>query len=188
VDVVGGAIDCWKSDRIVSTCYYPETHERASVAALFNNYVVAHPLVMGRKALFSELRYRSVVAEDYDLWIRAMARGYRFTNLALPLCRYRMPSYSDELSVRIRESVRDRICEHLVGYFKFPRDAALEFSEFLSAPEAERVDCERIGRQWRRLRGALEEKSIGVGVLVECVSRYAPSLSSSFAASGGCRD
>lgn len=48
-----------------------------------------HPAAMFRKSAFWELGgYRPALAEDYDFWLRALARGYSFERGALPVTRY----------------------------------------------------------------------------------------------------
>lgn len=54
--------------------------------ALLIDNPVAHSTMMARRTLLHELGgYRECLAEDYDLWMRAAARGARISRLALPV-------------------------------------------------------------------------------------------------------
>lgn len=64
-----------------------ETREFA-VVSLFRNPGF-HPAAMFRKSAFMELGgYRPAISEDYDLWLRALARGFVFERGTLPVTRY----------------------------------------------------------------------------------------------------
>ncbi len=58
-------------------------------AMLFQN-TICHPTVMAKREVFESLTYREGynLAEDYDLYVRALAR-FRLANLPAPLLRYR---------------------------------------------------------------------------------------------------
>lgn len=53
---------------------------------------LAHPSVLVRSELFETIGpYRKIsAAEDYDLWLRAIAAGFQLENLPIPLLRYRI--------------------------------------------------------------------------------------------------
>jgi glycosyltransferase involved in cell wall biosynthesis len=55
-------------------------------SALLIGNPVAHSTMMARRNLLLELGgYRQCLAEDYDLWLRAAARGVQISRLALPV-------------------------------------------------------------------------------------------------------
>ncbi|TCL79209.1 glycosyl transferase family 2 [Curtobacterium sp. PhB128] len=55
-------------------------------SALLIDNPVAHSTMMARRGLLLELGgYRQCLAEDYDLWMRAAARGARISRLARPV-------------------------------------------------------------------------------------------------------
>ncbi|MEJ5210015.1 MAG: glycosyltransferase [Burkholderiales bacterium] len=88
-DFCGGAVECFGAWRTVWS--YPRTHEACEVRLLFH-VPFAHPTVMGRCSAFAQLRYdsRFAHAEDYDLWQRAWARGYKLVNVPEIVLRYRV--------------------------------------------------------------------------------------------------
>lgn len=52
---------------------------------------VSHPTMFGRLQPILEVGgYRSVLAEDYDLWLRLCSAGYRIRRLGLPTVAYRV--------------------------------------------------------------------------------------------------
>ncbi|RMD80520.1 MAG: glycosyltransferase, partial [Chloroflexi bacterium] len=88
-DFCGGAVACFGDWRALWR--YPLTHEACEVRLLFG-VPFAHPTVMGRREVFDRLRYQPefVFAEDYDLWQRAWAAGYRLVNVPEIVLRYRV--------------------------------------------------------------------------------------------------
>lgn len=88
-DFCGGAVRCFGD--WVAVWHYPVNHEACEVHMLFD-VPFAHPAVMGRRDAFRSLRYSEdfLHCEDYDLWQRAWAAGYRFTNAPEVVLRYRV--------------------------------------------------------------------------------------------------
>ncbi|WP_126446641.1 glycosyltransferase family 2 protein [Sulfuricystis multivorans] len=88
-DFCGGAVQCFGAWRALWR--YPKTHEGCQVRLLFD-VPFAHPTVVGRRAAFSSLRYREDFdrAQDYDLWQRAWAAGYRLVNTDEVVLHYRV--------------------------------------------------------------------------------------------------
>lgn len=88
-DFCGGAVKCFGDNSAV--CQYPESNESCGIQLLFS-VPFAHPAVIGRTSAFRELRYDSNYrhAEDYDLWQRAWASGFRLANLPDVVMRYRV--------------------------------------------------------------------------------------------------
>jgi glycosyltransferase involved in cell wall biosynthesis len=88
-DLCGGAVRCFGDLNVVWR--YPSSHEGCEVQ-LFFNVPLAHPTVIGRKELFATLKYDPAfkTAQDYDLWQRAWAAGYRMTNVSDVVLHYRV--------------------------------------------------------------------------------------------------
>ncbi|WP_297041118.1 glycosyltransferase family 2 protein [Thermosynechococcus sp. OHK43] len=81
VQLIGTATGYW---------HYPYSHEGCEAELLFG-VPFAHPSVIGRSEVFKELRYSSEwpLVEDYDLWQRAWAAGFKMGNLPEALLQYR---------------------------------------------------------------------------------------------------
>lgn len=88
-DFCGGAVECFGGWRAVWR--YPETHDACGVQLLFD-VCFAHPAVIGRREAFRILHYDSgfAQAQDYDLWQRAWAAGFRLANVPDIVLRYRV--------------------------------------------------------------------------------------------------
>jgi glycosyltransferase involved in cell wall biosynthesis len=88
-DLCGGAVRCFGDRKVVWR--YPMSHEGCEVQLLFD-VPFAHPTVIGRKELFATLKYDPdfKTVEDYDLWQRAWAAGYRMINVPDVVLRYRV--------------------------------------------------------------------------------------------------
>ncbi|QSF50257.1 MULTISPECIES: glycosyltransferase [unclassified Thermosynechococcus] len=82
VQLIGAAIGSW---------HYPPSHEGCEIELLFG-VPFAHPSVMGHSSVFKELRYSSEwsLVEDYDLWQRAWAAGFKMGNVPEVLLQYRV--------------------------------------------------------------------------------------------------
>ncbi|MEO1766435.1 glycosyltransferase family 2 protein [Thiobacter aerophilum] len=104
-DFCGGAVQCFGGWRALWR--YPVSHEACAVRLLFD-VPFAHPAVMGRRSALSSLRYRQDFnrAQDYDLWQRAWAQGYRLTNVEEIVLRYRV--HENQVSARHTGDQRDR--------------------------------------------------------------------------------
>lgn len=103
-DFCGGAVACFGDGRPVWR--YPEIHEECGVRLLFD-VPFAHPAVIGRRSAFQALRYdpACIGGEDYDLWQRAWAARYRFTNVREVVLRYRV--HRNQTSSRHRTQQSD---------------------------------------------------------------------------------
>ncbi len=73
-------------DNIQSYRYMPETNEEISAYSKTRNPFV-HPSVMVKKQVLLDAgNYRDMyLCEDYDMWIRVLAKGYRAYNIQEPL-------------------------------------------------------------------------------------------------------
>jgi len=71
------------------TVRWPYKPDELRAAMLFQN-TICHPTVMAKREVFESFTYREGynLAEDYDLYVRALAR-FRLANLPKPLLRYR---------------------------------------------------------------------------------------------------
>lgn len=96
-DFCGGAVECFGAWRALWS--YPLTHEACEVRLLFH-VPFAHPAVIGRRSAFAELGYAPeyAQAQDYDIWQRAWARGYKFVNVPEIVLRYRV--HAGQVSAR----------------------------------------------------------------------------------------
>ncbi|AVQ44402.1 TPA: glycosyltransferase family 2 protein [Clostridium sporogenes] len=64
---------------------------------LFLHCTICHPSSMMKKAFLEEINFysnRYKTSEDYDLWMRALKRGYNIDNIKEPLLKYRLHSES----------------------------------------------------------------------------------------------
>jgi glycosyltransferase involved in cell wall biosynthesis len=85
---------------------YPVSHEASEVQLLFD-VPVAHPVVMAHRDVFRSLKYDSRFAqvEDYDIWQRAWAAGFKFANIDEALLRYR--THAEQVSVTQAQAQRE---------------------------------------------------------------------------------
>lgn len=89
MDTDGEPCGAWSTDQDTIT-------EEAIRLMLPRTNCIAHPSLMIRRETLGALRYdpRQKGAEDWDLWLRLMARGARIAKLPEPLTRYRVHSSS----------------------------------------------------------------------------------------------
>ena len=88
----GGMLHLFSSRKISLVLpHYPvslNSVEFASISQFTNPGF--HPAVLFRKSVFEDLGgYRETLSEDYDLWLRGLARGYRFRRGLRPVTLYR---------------------------------------------------------------------------------------------------
>ena len=102
-DFCGGSIECFGDWVAVWT--YPIGQKACEVFMLFDT-PFAHPAVTGRRSAFAALRYDpdKTHAEDYDIWQRAWAGGYRLTNVSSKVLRYRVHAKQVSLRHQDRQS------------------------------------------------------------------------------------
>jgi glycosyltransferase involved in cell wall biosynthesis len=89
VNADGDVVGEWDVDRA--------TANEASIRAMLpRTNCIAHPSVMVRRSALGDLRYdpRQPGHEDWDLWLRMLARGLRIAKLAEPLLDYRIHTES----------------------------------------------------------------------------------------------
>ncbi len=85
---------------------YPVSHEACEMQLLFD-VPVAHPVVLAHTNVFRSLGYDSRFAqvEDYDIWQRAWAAGFKFANINEALLRYR--THAGQVSVTQVQAQRE---------------------------------------------------------------------------------
>jgi glycosyltransferase involved in cell wall biosynthesis len=69
---------------------------------------IAHPTIIGKKDIFLKYRYNSEQAkiEDYDLWLRLLSEGVKFSKIAESMLLYRIHSKSvTQTSKKAKEPV-----------------------------------------------------------------------------------
>lgn len=103
-DFCGGAVKCFGEWKAIWR--YPTSHEACEVRLLFD-VPFAHPAVVGRADAFKALFYSDEFpqAQDYDLWQRAWAAGYQFTNTPEIVLRYRV--HGQQVSAQRQERQRE---------------------------------------------------------------------------------
>ncbi len=62
----------------------------AIYGALQRYNCLGHSSIMARRSALAAFKYRQIVFEDYDLWLRMIAHGSRFQKLEQPLLLYRI--------------------------------------------------------------------------------------------------
>jgi glycosyltransferase involved in cell wall biosynthesis len=104
-DFCGGAVECFGDWRTIWR--YPQAHDACEAHLLFD-VPFAHPAVIGRRTAFVSLGYNAqfTQGQDYDLWQRAWAQGYRFTNVADVVLRYRV--HRNQVSKQKENAQRER--------------------------------------------------------------------------------
>jgi len=110
ISVVGSALSIIdEEDHIVGRRRYPLTHD--NIASTMRRYnCIAHPSVMFRKADVEAVGGYDIAQplEDYELWCRMIAAGYRFANLPDALVHYRF-HFESLRSTRVHDVIRDTI-------------------------------------------------------------------------------
>jgi len=149
-DLCGGAVRCFGDRK--SVWRYPMSHEDCEVQLLFN-VPFAHPTVIGRKELFATLKYDPdfKTVEDYDLWQRVWAAGYRMINVPDVVLRYRVHGgqVSQQRDTRHDELVSTIRMRHWREVLRDISDA--ELKEVVAAFEGSQIKLARIAPLFKRL-------------------------------------
>lgn len=111
VDVVGSWLEgIDEHGKSLGLRRYPATHAEISrTLPLYN--CLGHPSVAFRRTSVLNAGGYDLPgrpAQDYELWCRMAAKGYRFANLAEPLLRYRLHSQSAK-ATRLVETIRSTL-------------------------------------------------------------------------------
>jgi glycosyltransferase involved in cell wall biosynthesis len=92
IDVLGGNIEVIDySDQKLFIRKYPRSHSEIS-KSIHIDCPIAHPSVIFKKAIFEKVGgydENFKFAEDIDFWLRCFNYGARFSNLQLPIIKYR---------------------------------------------------------------------------------------------------
>lgn len=85
IDVNGLALPPWPADRHTRNSTEIKRH-------LLHDNCLAHPSVLGKAEIFKKYRYRrsQKYSEDYDLWLRLVADGFKIDKLNEPLLLHRI--------------------------------------------------------------------------------------------------
>jgi glycosyltransferase involved in cell wall biosynthesis len=149
-DLCGGAARCFGDWKAVWR--YPMSHEGCEVQLLFD-VPFAHPTVIGRKELFATLKYdpEFKTAQDYDLWQRAWAAGYRMINVPDVVLRYRVHGgqVSQQRDTRHDERVSTIRMRHWREVLRDVSDA--ELKEVIAAFDGSQIKLARIAPLFKRL-------------------------------------
>lgn len=70
------------------------TDEAEIVQTMPKTNCLGHPSVMIRSEVLKKYRYRNIVYEDYDLWLRMLNDGLRIYKMEKPLTLFRVHSFS----------------------------------------------------------------------------------------------
>jgi glycosyltransferase involved in cell wall biosynthesis len=123
---------------IPRTVRWPHTDAALRAAMLFQNSI-CHPTIMARREVFDQFRYREgyKLAEDYDLFVRAMTR-FRFANVPEPLLRYRRhPQQATQAARAAMEMVTRRIRrEALEQHGIEPSEEELRLHQLIRSPSS----------------------------------------------------
>jgi len=148
-DLCGGAVRCFGNRKAVWR--FPISHEGCEAQLLFD-VPFAHPTVIGRKELFATLRYDPAfeTSEDYDLWQRAWAAGYRMINVPDVVLRYRVHGgqVSQQRDTRHDERVSTIRMRHWREVLRDVSDA--ELKEVIAAFDSSQIKLARIAPLFKR--------------------------------------
>lgn len=166
-DICGSAIRMFGAQGEGVVIAHPVSHEAVGVALLFGT-AFAHPTVVMRAAKARELAYDPALekCEDYDLWERAAAVGWRFTNVPEVLLDYRV--HAQQISVASRErqqtlaqNVRRRAWSRVADSWQL---AGEDVNSVLSLRGdcAKDVDLARVRTALERVLGQLDGEALEV--------------------------
>ena len=116
------------------TVPFPESHEKIMLSLLCRNPICHPSLLLRRQAVLDSGNYRDIPnVEDYDLWFRMAAKGFRFHNLPQGLLKHRV--YDTSVSERSRLSGRQRalidacVVENAPRLYGCSRESVRKFRE-----------------------------------------------------------
>lgn len=177
IDVVGAGMYLFQENNIIGLKLYPPTHDQICIASLFECHTFAHPVVMGRRGFFIDLKYRNVDAEDFDLWVRGICCGYKYSNLEIPLLIYSMPNYSKNRKEEMEKSVNRSITQLLNLYFNVEIEKTDHFLSILSERSRTAESLTTFKKEdLNYLLMKIMSKGLGKNDFFETVRRYADAL------------
>ena len=129
IAVVGSSLtEIDSNGTVIRICRFPLTPASAALRLLLGRMPVPHPGLLMRRAALNEVgAYRSFNnSHDFDLCLRLSANGCRFSNLDVPLTRYRRhPSQISRLSADVRLDARVPMFQSFTeGYLQLRIDQA----------------------------------------------------------------
>lgn len=111
------------SDLIEDIFNYPPKYNKdiLTMASIKNANPMIDPTMILRKEAFEELGGYSLkedrkLVPDFDLWLRAMVKGYKFHNLQIPLVKYRINSEGNTIKFK-----KEMIRQHMVVLSEFKK-------------------------------------------------------------------
>lgn len=91
LDLCGTWIRPFTDRKVLPIRKYPIKHKDIYITSLFYS-PFAHPSIIMRSAIFKDLSYKEVTAEDYNLWCEVLLKGYKTANIPIALLDYRVHS------------------------------------------------------------------------------------------------
>jgi len=104
-------------NEIMNTPHLPTDHDSCVSSLMKRENPIANSSVMYRKSLHDKVGYydpEMFAVEDYDIWMRSMRAGLRFSNLKEKLLFHRLHGQSHYNSTN-----KQQICKHLVDEINF---------------------------------------------------------------------
>lgn len=96
-DLIGGITEIIdeNGNDVYSIKKIPSDYEKIKKCLQYGQ-VIAHPTWLGKRSVFIGVQgYRDIpLCEDYDFTLRAVLKGYRISNVNVPVLKYRMTSAS----------------------------------------------------------------------------------------------
>ena len=125
-----------------------------NILSLFNAPLI-HPSVMLRKSVICNVggfHTDMVAAEDYELWVRLLSRGFQIVNLATPLLRYRQHPHLPRIAYRFtaERSTRKIWQQQLLRLGIHATERDLDVHAFCASPCRETRAGLRRASQWLR--------------------------------------
>lgn len=104
-DIVSGQAIAFGSQR--GETQWPTSNREIMINLLIES-PIHQPTALVKKSVFSDLKYKNVPSEDYDLWLRALSCGFKFANASQVVSYYRRHS-SNLTSIKKQEIFHEHI-------------------------------------------------------------------------------
>ena len=114
--------------------HYPLEHEQIVESMLVNNPIAQPAVIFRRSAILAAGNFHDVKVEDYDLWLRVAAEGFRFANLPEALVDYRV----HPASTTQKQVAANLIQQYTLGHL------------MKTGPKLFGVDSETLAKLWDR--------------------------------------
>jgi len=114
IDSEGNLLGLWPTDANT-------TSDESIYNMLAKTNCIAHPSVMMRAAVAKRLMYRhgANASEDYDLWLRMVAHGFKLGKLCQPLLFYRVHATSITASSKVSNDQNLRVFKQKIFFLKY---------------------------------------------------------------------